>query len=352
MARRPTRSQRREFAALIARLEPSLRAAFEAAAVDLRAGIDWAALLEALGRRDIAGAITAINLDQAAFYQYATVKTSAFAEAGALTVTTITVPGAGTIGIRFGMTDPGAERWIAREVGQRITGALIPEQLELVRETVLAGFQRGDGPLNIARDIAGRVVNGVRQGGVLGLDAPRAARLSAVTEGMKTAEGVQDLVIKGRDGKLRVRYKVNRQTEVRILQAYKRGEALSESAQAMSARQYSNALLKDRADTVARSETAQSVMSARREAWVQVMSKKNLPPEAVIKCWIHGGGPKDPRPHHVAMSGKQVRGIDTPFEFSNGASMQMAHDPNAPVSETALCGCSTDFYLDPAWRLS
>lgn len=350
MARRAPRDQRRLFADLIAKLEPGLRAAFEAAVEDLHQNLDWRALLDALERHDIEAAIAALHLDRAAFWGYAQVKTAAFAEAGALAVTMISVPGGGNIGIRFGMTNPGAERWIAREVGQRITGELLSGQVQVVRHTIGAGFARGDGPLTIARDIAGRVVNGMRQGGVLGLDEPRAARLRAVTEGMRTPEGVQGLVIQRRDGSLSVRYRVNRQTEARILRAYHRGEALSPADQAISARQYSNALLKDRAETVARSETAQAVMSARREAWTQVLAAKGLPPEVVIKRWRHGGGVKDPRPHHVAMAGHMVRGLDAPFQFSNGASLQFAHDPDGPASEVVLCGCSTDFFLDPAWR--
>lgn len=349
MARRP-RDQLRLFADLIAKLEPGLRAAFEAAVADLREKLDWAALLDALERQDIEGAIAALHIDRAAFWGYAQVKTAAFAEAGALTVATIAVPGAGAISIRFDMANPGAESWISREVGQRITGDLVAEQIEVVRSTIGAGFQRGQHPTTIARDIAGRVVNGTRQGGVLGLDAPRAGRLRAVTEGIKTPEGVRGLVIRHDDGSLSVRYRVNRQTEARILRAYSRGEALSSADQAISVRQYSNALLKDRADTVARTETAQAVMAARREAWDQVLVAKNLPPEAVLKRWVHGGGPKDPRPHHVAMSGHQVRGLDAMFEFSNGARLRFASDPEGTASEVIRCTCNTEFYLDPNWN--
>lgn len=349
MARRP-RDQRRLFADLMAKLEPGLRAAFEAAVADLHDKLDWAGLLEALARQDIDGAVAALHIDRAAFWGYAQVKTAAFAEAGALTVATIAVPGAGSIGIRFDMENPGAERWIAREVAQKVTGSLVEEQIQVVRDTIGGGFQAGQHPTAIARDIAGRVVNGTRRGGVLGLDAPRADRLRAVTDGIKTPEGVRGLVIRHEDGTLSVRYRVNRQTEARILRAYNRGEALSQADQAISVRQYSNALLKDRADTVARTETAQAVMGARREAWDQVLIAKNLPPEAVIKRWVHGGGPKDPRPHHVAMSGHQVRGLDAMFEFSNGARLRFASDPEGAASEVIRCTCNTEFYLDPNWN--
>lgn len=349
MARRPTKNQLRLLAELTERLGPELASAFMAAAEDLHQNIDWQGLLDALERLDIDAAVEALHIDRAAFWRYAQVKAGAFAEAGALTVATITIPGGGLIGIRFDMSNPGAERWIAREVGRKITGELIADQIQAVRDTIGAGFSKGQHPTTIARDIAGRVINGTRQGGILGLDAPRAARLRAVTEGIKTADGIRDLVIRHKDGSLSVRYKVNKATEARILRAYRAGEALSAADQSISLRQYSNALLKDRADTISRTETAQSVMGARREAWDQVLEAKGLPEEAVIKRWVHGGGPKDPRPHHVAMSGKMVRGLDAPFEFSNGARLRFASDPEGEASEIIRCTCNTEFFLDPNW---
>lgn len=335
----------RIFYTLIRRLEPDLRAAFEAAVSDLRAGVNFRALVAALEAGNIEAAVLALNIEPAAFQRYAAVKTMAYQEGGAATVASISLPGAVDARIRFDMTNPGAERWIASEVGQRIT-SVVQEQVEFVRSTILSGYQRGDGPQNIAVDIAGRVRNGTRQGGVLGLDGPRAARLEAVTQGIKTPEGVRGLVIEGRDGTLKMRYKVNPASERAILAAYRKGEAVPSGAAERIGQQYSNRLLKDRAETVARTETAQAVMSARREAWAQT----NVPDEFVLKRWVHGGGVNEPRAHHVEMSGTIVRGLDTPFVFSNGASLQMAHDPDGDPAEIILCGCNTELFVDPQWK--
>jgi hypothetical protein len=347
MARRPGRDTR-IFHALIRRLEPDLRRAFEAALADLRAGVNMGALINALRGGEIERAVLALNIEPAAFQRYAAVHTAAYAEGGAATVASISLPGAVAAGVRFDMSNPAAERWIRQNVGNMITG-IVSDQVQVVRETIVAGFSRGQGPQNIALDIAGRVVNGTRQGGVLGLDAPRADRLQTVTDGMRTPEGVRGLVVRHRDGSLSVRYRVNRQTEARILRAYRQERALTAAEQRLSAQQYGNALLRDRAETVARNETSQAVMSSRRDAWVQLMEGRNVPPEAVLKTWRHGGGVKEPRPHHVEMSGQTVRGLDTPFEFSNGARLQFAHDPDGPPEEIILCGCNTEFSIDPQW---
>jgi hypothetical protein len=341
----------RLFYELIRRFEPELRQAFEAAVADLRSGVDFPALLAALQAGNIEAAILALNIEPAVFQRYAAVQTGAYAEAGAVAMASIRLPGMVSAGVRFDMSNPAAEAWIRDNVGREIT-RITDEQVQIVREVIGRGFAQGQGPLNIATDIAGRVGPGrVRQGGVLGLDGPREARLRAVTEAIKTPEGVQSLVIQGRDGTLRLRYTVNPRSEQTILAAYRRGEAVGAAQQRTIADQFSNKLLRERAETIARTETAQAVMSSRRDAWTQVMSRRNIPPEAVVKRWIHGGGVKEPRPHHVAMSGQEVRGIDTPFVFSNGASLQFAHDPNGAASEIINCGCNTEYSVAPDWRV-
>lgn len=344
MARRS--QQTRIFEMLIARFEPDLQAAFRAALADLRGGVNFRMLTDALEAGDIQSAIDALNIEPAAFQRYAVVKTEAYRQSGTATVASISLPGAIDARIRFDMTNPRAEAWIANEVGQKITGGLVQEQIETVRSVILQGFQRGDGPFGIGVDIAGRVRNGVRQGGVLGLDRPRAERLAHVTQGIKTPEGVRGLVVVGRDGTVRMRYKVNPASERAILAAYIRGEAVPDAQRVRIEQQYSNRLLKDRADTVARAETSQAVMSARAEAWEQT----GVPDEFIMKRYVHGGGVKDPRPHHIEMSGTVIRGLQTPFEFSNGARHRWAHDPDADVSELVGCSCNTEMFVDPQYR--
>lgn len=338
MVRRP--SQDRVLRQLVAALEPELRNAFMAAIAELRDGINRTALIAALQAGDIEGAVRALNIEPAAFVRYATALQSVFVEGGTAAAATILAgPGVNVL-VRFDMTNPAAEAWIRRNVGERIT-AITQETMQVARETILTGYQAGRHPNSIALDLVGRRgATGARTGGVLGLDVPRAERLRIVTRGMETAEGVQDLVVNGR-----VRYKVNRATELRILRAYNNGTAVPAADRAISIRQYQNALLKARGETIARTETLQSVMGARQEAWRQGLEKLDRTPDDVIKTWWHGGGPKHPRPHHEAMSGQTVRGLETPFVFSNGARLRYPGDENAPASEVINCTCNCTYSL-------
>lgn len=348
MALRPTRSQARLFAQLLAEHEPRIRRGFMASVTDLTAQVNWRELLANLEAGNVEGAIAALNISPAAWQQYSETVSAAYAASGSSYAAQIQQAGIGSIGLRFNMMNPRAEEWIRRNVGESITG-FVQEQVEVARETIEAGYAAGRGPRDIATDLAGRATGpgGARQGGVMGLDAPRAERLRKVTEGMRTPEGVQSLVIQHRNGALSLRYKVNKATADRILNAYRRGDAVPEAQRAISGRQYRNALLKARADTVAATETGNAVLGARDEEWRQVMEQQGIRPDQILKTWRHGrGAGVHHRPDHLAMAGTTVRGIDTPFVFPDGVQMQYAHDLNGGAKHTINCGCSTDYSVD------
>lgn len=347
MATRPTTSQARLFAQLISELEPEVHRAFLASVTDLQSNVDWSALLEALGRMDTQAAIGALHIDPAAWATYSAVMTEAYAKAGASTIAQIQATGIGGIGVRFQMTNPRAQEWIRENVANRVVG-FSNEQIQVARTVIDAGYAQGMGPRNIAVDLVGRATGGAaREGGVLGLDGPRAARLQAVTQGMRTADGVRELVTVHADGSMSIKYKVNAATEARILKAYKAGTAVPDADRAISERQYRNALLKQRADVVAHTETGFAVMGARYEQWLQLAESQGLDESYIEKTWVHGGGrTRDYRPAHLAMNGKSVRGLRTPFMIE-GVPMQHALDPRGGARQNVSCRCATTFRLLP-----
>lgn len=343
---RPTRSQARLFAQLIEEHEPEIRRAFMASVTDLTAQVNWPRLLQQLEAGNISGAIDALNISPAAWAEYSSSMTAAYAAAGSATAAQIRQMGIADIGTRFNMANPRAEEWIRQNVAGSVVG-FVEEQVEVARSVIASGYARGDGPRTIAVDLVGRVERGQRQGGVLGLDGPRAERLQNVAVGMRTPEGVRGLVIEHRDGSLSLRYKVNKATAQRVLKAYRDGDAVPLEGRIISERQYKNALLKARGDTVARTETATAVMSARDEEWAQLTESQGIDPANVIKTWKHRGGPTaHHRPDHLAMAGTSVRGLDTPFIFPDGAMLQYAGDPSGGAAHVINCRCSTEYRLD------
>ncbi len=344
MAIRPTRSQARQFAQLLAKHEPAVRDAFMRAVVDLHAGVDWPALLVALESGSTYSAVQALNISEGAFNEYSQVLTSVFLESGIATASTIVATKQASVGLRFNLLNPSAEKWVRENVATRVVG-YVQEQIETTRKVIAAGYAQGNHPHTIALDLVGRVGSGgVRSGGVLGLDAPRAARLAKVSEGMRTAEGVKGLVMQRSDGTLAMRYKVNKATQDRIFAAYRNESAVPKAQRALSERQYSSALLKARAETVATTETAAAVMGARDEAWSQAAQEQGLDRGAVVKTWRHRRG-ADGRITHIEMAGVSVQGLDTPFVLSDGSVMMYPHDPAGGAKNNVSCGCDCEYFL-------
>lgn len=345
MATAPNRAQAQQFAQLIAEFEPRMHRAFLASVTDLQAGVDWPALLAALEAGNIEGAIAALNISEAAFAEYSSTMSTAYAKAGASTAAQIQQLGYAPIGTRFNQANPRAQEWIRSNVALRVT-EFTEEQVRNARMVIGTGYAAGQGPRQIGLDLVGRVQAGKRVGGIMGLDGPRAERLHNVRLGMRTPEGVQQLVIKHQNGTLGMRYRVNKATESRIIRAYNAGTAVPQADRVLSESQYRNALLKARADTVAATETASAVMGARQEEWIQLAEGQGLDEQAIVKTWEHRrGGEKEFRPDHLAMSGKSVQGLRTPFVFPDGTRMQHAHDPAGGAAHVINCGCDTTFLL-------
>lgn len=349
MATKNEKIQAQMFRALIQNLTPAMQRAFFDSVASLYAGVDYVALNRALAGGDVDGAVAALRIEESAFLPMYQAHQQAYIQGATETVASFRFAGidsATAAGIRFDMFNPRAEAFLATTSAEMVK-QVADDTRRAVRESILRGYQAGMGPKDIGINIAGRVVSGVRRDGVLGLDANRAYRLDMVSEGMRTADGVAGLVIKRADGTLVLRYKVNKATEAAILSAYRKGEAVPESVRIRSYNQFRNALLKSRADTVAKVETARAVMSGRDEEWRQTLEKLGRDPAEVIKTWQHGSGGQDPRIHHVQMNNKSVTGLDTPFVFSNGAMLQYAHDPSGAASETINCTCDSTFRLPP-----
>lgn len=344
--RRPSRAQARQFAQLMNKLEPRVRRGFMASVTDLQANVDWPALIDALKANNTDAAVAALNIDAGAWAEYSASVSEAYAQAGASTAAQIKKTGLGTVGIRFSMTDPGAEEWIRENVAKRVTN-VVEEQVQAVREAIQRGFQAGDHPFTIARDIVGRSrAGGPRQGGLIGLDVPRANRYAAVTQAMRTPEGVQSLVVQHRDGSLGMRYKVNQATAQRIMRAYRAGTAVPLDDRLLSEKQYKNALLKARGDTIAQTEVGNAVMGARDTAWQQALDKQGVDESAIVKRWEHRrGAGKHARWQHIEMDGVEVQGLNEPFIMPDGVAMQYAHDMAGGAEHVINCGCDTVYYL-------
>ena len=336
--KRPTKSQTRMFLALIDRLEPAMRKAFMDAMLDWRRNIDWKALLASLERRDVDAAVAALNLSPAALSAFAETKRAAFMQGGLVAVDTVNLPSGSTVAVRFDMTNPAAERWVSENVANRVT-QIVDEQVSSVRATILSGYSEGNHPEKIAIDIGGRMVNGRRQGGIIGLSDPQHNYVASMRSRLESADPDQLRKILSGMSRRDKRY------DALIAKHIESGKPIPADKIARMVERYSDRLLALRSETIARSETGMAVMGGRAEEWRQAVETFGYQPDAVIKTWRHGLGTKEPRTWHVAMNGQSVTGLNTPFVLGSGAVMQYALDPSGGAKECANCGCDTTFRL-------
>ena len=261
------------------------------------------------------------------------------------------------------MTNPRAEARIRTEAAARVTG-YVEEQIETARRVIADGYARGDGPQNIATDIAGRVnpISGRREGGILGLSGPQVGYTESMRRRLLSGDPDEMMKVLGtfRDGKwvegtgmtLRDRrFDRSIMKAIRDVAAGKPNPLTRDRIDEMVAK-YSDRLLKRRAEDIARTETASGVEMARAEATRQALDKVGLPGEALTKGWYHSGSSgEDARVQHVIMHGREVVGIDTHFVLPDGTLMLHPHDPAGGAKHNSNCRCRGEETIDWAFGL-
>jgi len=316
-----TRDTRQNFHRLLDQTWPGVQAEFVAAMRQARAGVDMKALEDAIARGDVDAAFRALRFDAADLFKTDTAITAAMNagggyQMGAFQHATRRAPIASRIVQSFGGRGERAER-IALELGSRLVTEVLDDTRVLIAQTIRGGLEAGAGPLRTALDIGGRVVNGKRQGGLVGLDSRRAGWVQNYRAKL-LAEG-------------RVQSQIDRM-----------------------AQQYSNKLLRQRGETIARTETLKALNAGRQEALDQLIENPNndVRAEDVVRAWDSAGDGKT-RPTHVAADLQDPVPQGQPF-IVGGYSLMYPGDTSlgAPAEEVINCRCYVDVRIDFFARLT
>lgn len=317
---------------------PRVARAFADAVRDLRDQVTLRRVTEALDVGDIARALDALNIDEAAFSGLRQALTAAFIESGTAVAAAVRLdPPGETRGVfRWNVGNPEAVRALNEWLGTEIT-KITEDTREAARAALSEGFATGQGPRQIALDVVGRVgPNGRRTGGVLGLNQPQ-------------EQWVRNMRQYLRDGDLRSVLRMSKRDRRfdRTIQKMLREGRVPTSAQIEKwTGRYADRLLKLRGDTISRTETAAATEQARFDAFRQGVEAKGYPESYVIKEWRHGGGGMKPREQHVAENETEVRGLNTPFRMPDGTLIQYPHAPDIPAKHAVNCTCSLLIRMD------
>ena len=306
-----TRDTRQNFLRLLDQTWPGVRSEFVAAMRQARAGVDMRVLEAAIARGDVDAAFRALRFDAADLFKTDTAITAALAaggnyQMGAFQYATRRAPIANRVVQSFGGRNERAER-IARDLGSRLVTEVIDDTRVLIAQTIRGGLEAGNNPRRTALDIGGRIVNGKRQGGLVGLDSRRAGWVQNYRAKL-LAEG-------------RPQSQIDRM-----------------------AQRYSNKLLRQRGETIARTETLKALNAGRQEALDQLIENPNndIQAQDVTRKWDASGDART-RPSHAAADG-QVMSQGEAF-IVGGFALMYPGDTSlgAPGEEVINCRC----YMSP-----
>lgn len=329
--------------------EPAIRRAFERAVKDIRDGAKLTALRDALRRGDIEGAVSAVEIDNAAFSELRGAILNAYAQTGTAQINGVNwiYPDGTRAVVRWNMASPRAEAY-ARQLGTGLITNITSDMENAVRDTIADGYAFGRGFDRIARDIVGRVgPSGQRSGGIVGLSRTQAKWLMSMRS--KLASGDYR-------GALDMKLLKDKRLRATLEKAIAENKTLSAAQIAKIERNYERNALMNRGITIARTEVQKAIEEGKYEAWKQGLEKTGVPERFVMREWRHTGRAVRDRPWHQIMHGTQVRGLQVPFILPSGAALLHPHDSSygAGADEIINCTCQAKYSIDRkglmAWR--
>ena len=312
--------------ALIAKLEPSLWAAFQRAIQNWSDSIDYEAIAEALKDGDVERAIRAANLQPAVLNPFLTAREAAYEAGGVAEANGL------RINIIFDARHLSGEAVLKRQAADLVQG--VTDDTKAVLRTVLTdGLERGQGALTTAREIKKYV-------GITDYQAQIALNLRRKLETDPTAL-LAELSAKPGEGNYKLR---DRRLDGIIRRAVRDGKPIAAKDIETIIAAYRNRSIADRAKSIAATETLKAVNQGRQEAFQQAIDSGKVLASNVRRVW-HAAKDSRTRDTHRQLDGETV-GFNEPWVSSSGARLRFPGDPSAPLAETIRCRCNFSMRVD------
>jgi hypothetical protein len=335
---------RQQLLELIDKLSPDAEKAFQEAISGVKSDIVLKEVVERLERQDIQGAIEALHIQPTAFRQLGEAIRQAFNAGGGLVAKAMPKL-ADFLGARVVWRwDVGSQRAeaIIREQSSKLITNISESVVEAARETIVSGYSQGQGPNSIALDLVGRksAVTGQREGGIIGLNGPQ-AELMARTR-INLLSGDPKFIAKYLDLNTR-----DKRFDGAVRKAIAAGKPLDKATAEKLLMRLRDRNLKLRGETIARTETVTSVMSAKHEAYQQGLDASGRDASLVTRKW-RSSGRSNVRHTHQVLNGQVVRGMDLPFQSPSGALLRFPGDTSlgAGPGEIVNCACDEEYNFD------
>ena len=276
------RDTRKAFLRLLDETWPGVRSEFVAAMKAVQSQADMRALEAAIARGDVDAAFRALRFDAADLFKTDTAITAALAaggnyQMGAFQYATRRAPIANRVVQSFGGRNERAER-IARDLGSRLVTEVVDDTRVMIAQTIQSGLVSGAGPRRTALDIGGRMVNGTRQGGLVGLTSGQAGYVQNMRGELDNPVGM---------GNYFSRTRRDKRFDGIVRRAIADGKPVAQADIDRMAGRYSDRLLALRGETIARTETLKALNAGRQEALDQLIENPNNDVQAQDRCAPH-----------------------------------------------------------------
>ena len=323
---------------------PEIQRAFLRAMADIvdRAMLDE--MIKAIAANDVEALLRASGFTPAALGQILNTIEVAYENSGQAEVNNwpkrIRTP-YGVVQPAFNMRNQVIEEDLRKYSSELITN-LTNEARESVRMVLEKGMIDGENPRSTALNIVGRVntVTRKREGGAIGL-ANNQVRWSFTTkrylEQLDEKYFTMELRDKRFDGTVR--------------KAIESGKPLNSDTIVKLVTRYNDNALKYRGESIARTETLQSLNRGQDAAIRQAIGEGNITRQQVKKWWNDTGDGRVRISHRLAgkkYTDKHAIDIDEPFVLSTGARLMFPGDQSlgAPAGEVIRCRCKQEYEID------
>lgn len=328
-------SSRERIEQLTEEFEPRLRRAFLASIADIRDSIVLKIIIERLERGDINGAVDAFHLEPEAFARLELAIAEAYNSGGAATVDEfprVTDPSGDRVVFHFGVRNMQAENWLRTHSAELVT-EIVDDQREGIRKALSDGLAAGQNPRQTALDVVGRMVNGKRQGGVIGLTSHQAGYVAnARAELVRLDASYFDRALR------------DKRFDSTVRAAIADGKPLTAEQIDRITGRYADGMRRLRGEMLARTETMTALAKSRDDAIRQQIDAGKVNPQDVTKVWRSAHDDRVRFSHRV-LNG-QEKPLDEAFVSPSGALLAYPGDPNAPISEIIGCRCWMEYRID------
>lgn len=325
---------------LVLKLSPKIRDAFQAAIQGVNDTTILNDLIAAIQAGDYEKAFQTLGMSNASMRPITAALQNIFEDGGVAVGSTfpkVLNTKAGRAVFRFDVTNPRAEKWLKDQSSALVTR--IQEDARVnVRNVMTRGLEAGNNPRITALDIVGRIVpaTGKRVGGIIGLTQQQE---------LWVANARRDLAELNPNYFTRTRR--DKRFDSIVQKAMNTDTPLDQATIDKLVIRYKSSLLQLRGETIARTETIQSLNRSQHEALSQASDMGAVKQTDIQRVWDTAGDNRV-REMHREMDGQSV-GLDEPFQTPDGQFLMFPGDSSLGADASEIINCRCRVKMDINW---